>query len=277
MSKETIFSIVTINLNNLNGLKDTINSILNQTFKHYEVIVIDGASDDGSQEYLLGLNCTRIRFFSEQDNGIYDAMNKGLTHITGNYVIFMNSGDAFFDTTVLAKVALITNHVDNKVVFGRAALRLSSGRTVLYPPSFITKSNVSFWLNYALPNHQSMFFPSAYCTQTRYRVDLNISSDSDFKIRAMDNLGFDFIDTTIAKFNLAGISSSFNISPLLMQCKDRLIREDRFGNYPGAMICLIKAIFKWSIYKMARENTDTLIYFIKSSYFWIIRLFWPKS
>ena len=105
-------SIITINYNNLGGLRKTINSILSQTWKEYEWIIIDGGSNDGSKELInttyqrlsqLGFN--PISFWcSEQDGGIYNAINKGIKHCGGEYINCMNSGDEFYASDVLQKV-----------------------------------------------------------------------------------------------------------------------------------------------------------------------------
>ena len=96
-------SIVTINFNNLNGLKKTFESVVNQSFENYEYIIIDGGSIDGSKEY-IEQNIDKLDFFvSEPDNGIYHAMNKGIENSTGDYIYFLNSGDRFFDESVLEK------------------------------------------------------------------------------------------------------------------------------------------------------------------------------
>ena len=94
-------SIITVNKNNAVGLRRTINSVLVQTCKDYEFLVIDGASTDGSAE--LKNEYPQIdRFISEPDGGIYPAMNKGIALATGKYCIFMNSGDTFIDDQVLS-------------------------------------------------------------------------------------------------------------------------------------------------------------------------------
>ncbi|WP_158993216.1 glycosyltransferase family 2 protein [Mucilaginibacter sp. L196] len=86
-------SIITINYNNKDGLQTTIESVINQTNKNFEFIVIDGGSTDGSVE-IIDKNKTDIDIWiSEKDNGIYDAINKGINTATGTYLMFLNSGD----------------------------------------------------------------------------------------------------------------------------------------------------------------------------------------
>ena len=88
-------SVITINLNNAEGLRRTLDSVFRQTTHDFELVVVDGASTDGSVE-LIHTYADRIdRWVSEPDGGIYNAMNKAVAMATGEYVIFMNSGDTF--------------------------------------------------------------------------------------------------------------------------------------------------------------------------------------
>ena len=103
MEQNTRLSIITINYNNLSGLHKTIDSILSQSFKDYEWIVIDGGSSDGSKE-LLEKHIEHFAYWcSEPDKGIYNALNKGLKYANGNYVQFLNSGDWLYENSTLEK------------------------------------------------------------------------------------------------------------------------------------------------------------------------------
>ena len=97
-------SVITINLNNAEGLRRTLDSVFRQSTHDFELVVVDGASTDGSVE-LIHTHADRIdRWVSEPDGGIYNAMNKAVAMATGEYVIFMNSGDTFYEDDVLARV-----------------------------------------------------------------------------------------------------------------------------------------------------------------------------
>lgn len=97
-------SIITINYNNLSGLKKTRDSIIHQTYKDYEWIVIDGGSTDGAKEFLQEHSNEMSYWCSEKDDGVYNAQNKGIALAKGDYVICMNSGDTFHDENVLKNV-----------------------------------------------------------------------------------------------------------------------------------------------------------------------------
>ena len=101
-------SVITVNLNNREGLQKTIHSVIGQTYPNIEYIVIDGASTDGSVK-IIDDNVSNIHLWrSEADSGIYDAMNKGIELATGDYLIFLNSGDYFFRPIVLNCLQLKT-------------------------------------------------------------------------------------------------------------------------------------------------------------------------
>ena len=102
MQQHILYSIIVVCLNSGQRLCDTIESILNQTYEDYEVIVKDGGSSDGSVERLpAGAD---LKICRERDEGIYDAMNRAVSHAAGAYLFFLNCGDYFADEKVLAKV-----------------------------------------------------------------------------------------------------------------------------------------------------------------------------
>lgn len=99
-NQNTKLSIITINLNNKDGLKKTLRSIDNQSNKNFEYLVIDGNSSDGSQDLINNSAFIDIKI-SEKDSGIYDAMNKGIQLAKGEYLLFLNSGDYLNNSEVM--------------------------------------------------------------------------------------------------------------------------------------------------------------------------------
>ena len=95
------YSIITVNLNNACGLEDTIISVFNQTCHDYEFLIIDGGSTDNSRTIIEQYQNQINYWVSEPDNGIFNAMNKGIKASRGEYLIFMNSGDCFYNGKVL--------------------------------------------------------------------------------------------------------------------------------------------------------------------------------
>lgn len=112
-------SVITVNLNNSNGLERTFKSLSSQTFKDFELIVIDGGSTDGSLDLIRKYSTLITYWVSEADKGTYHAMNKGIQAATGDYCFFLNSGDSLAGNTVfesLTKVKLWADVVSGNVL-----------------------------------------------------------------------------------------------------------------------------------------------------------------
>ena len=112
----TTFSVITICLNEERRIDRTLRSAIAQTFPGVEIIVVDGASVDGTLRRVEKYKHRIARLISEPDEGIYDAMNKGAACARGDYIIFMNSGDFFYADTVLQEV--FDHRLDADIVFG---------------------------------------------------------------------------------------------------------------------------------------------------------------
>jgi putative colanic acid biosynthesis glycosyltransferase len=173
------FSVITVTLNNLRGLRATLESIRLQRHADLEVIVVDGKSSDGTAQWLASQGDPRVQWLSESDRGLYDAMNKGLERARGHYVVFMNGGDTFADDQVLQKVAeaaAVEPHPD--LIYGDAVDVTTSGER-LYKRA---RSHSTLWRG-MFTQHQSMFFARGPIGSLRYRLDLRLSGDYDFIAR----------------------------------------------------------------------------------------------
>lgn len=106
------YSIITVNYNNKEGLRKTIESVIHQTYRDFEFIIIDGGSTDGSDDVLKEYDAQIDYWVSEPDGGIYQGMNKGIKKATGEYLNFMNSGDCFFTSDILEKVSHYNSDAD---------------------------------------------------------------------------------------------------------------------------------------------------------------------
>ena len=115
-------SIITINYNNLEGLKRTEEPVVNQTWQDFEYIIIDGGSTDGSAAYIENQRGHIDYWVSEPDKGIYNAMNKGIKAATGDFIILMNSGDVFYNDTII-DVLVSELKTTDAIVYGDVVLR----------------------------------------------------------------------------------------------------------------------------------------------------------
>lgn len=112
MKNNPVLSVITIVYNNAKDIERTMLSVLNQTYSNIEYVVIDGASTDGTLQIIKKHEDRLAKLISEKDKGIYDAMNKGLVAATGDYVLFMNSGDEIYENTTVEKIFATATDAD---------------------------------------------------------------------------------------------------------------------------------------------------------------------
>ena len=195
-------TVITINYNNRYGLEKTIDSIVNQSCKNFEFIVIDGGSDDGSKELLLQNDKEITYWVSESDDGIYHAMNKGIQLSRGEYCIFMNSGDTFYDLMVLERVRPFLNGTD--VVYGNTVYTDGKIRKSADEPPYFSFFFVSSF------SHQSTFIRTELLKNQLYDETLKIVADWKFFLQTLiiGSGTFKAIDITVALYDANGISST---------------------------------------------------------------------
>ena len=114
------FSIITICLNERNNIEKTIKSVINQNYKDFEYLIIDGGSIDGTAEIISKYSDKLSYFVSEKDQGIYSAMNKGIRHSNGEYLLFLNGGDYLAEINVLSK--FIDEDFSEDIIYGNLFL-----------------------------------------------------------------------------------------------------------------------------------------------------------
>ena len=198
-----MIDVITINKNNIDGLRKTIESVVCQTrFDQVNMIVIDGGSDDGSVDVIKQYQ-DRINYWvSEKDDGIYHAMNKGIDVATGDYCIFLNSGDYFSSNNVIER---ILPELDRDIVYGDEYK--DNGKTIKLSkyPSIIDDN---FFRKTALP-HQSTFIRTRLLKNIHYSTKWKLLGDSLWFYERIveDKVGYKHISLPISVYNLDGISS----------------------------------------------------------------------
>tara|TARA_B100001057_G_scaffold381390_1_gene387260 strand:- start:199 stop:948 length:750 start_codon:yes stop_codon:yes gene_type:complete len=123
-----LFSIITVVFNSKKELERTVHSIQNQSCKNFEHIIIDAASTDGTAKYIESLSFKNIKYLSEEDNGIYDGMNKGIDLSNGDYMLFLNAADTFANDSVLERVAQSIEYSQPKIIYGGANIYSENGK-----------------------------------------------------------------------------------------------------------------------------------------------------
>ena len=200
------YSIITVNYNNKDGLRKTIESIENLNYTDYEYIIIDGGSTDGSVDVIREHERTISYWISEKDNGIYNAMNKGVCQAKGEYVNFMNSGDTFYDTNVLDIVEPFLK--DNDLVIGKEFHQdpISGETATTFLPCRISMAT---FVSGFLP-HQSGFIRRSLLQKMPYDENLRIVSDWKFYMMQIvyKSSSIKLIDTIICRREQGGISNS---------------------------------------------------------------------
>ncbi len=214
-----LFSVITINYNNGEGLRQTISSVVSQTNHDYEFIIIDGGSSDESVN-IIRMFTDKIDFWvSEKDHGVYHAMNKGVAHAHGDYCIFMNSGDCFYNQTVLERVNA-ANPTEN-VVVGKVAIDRQDH--IISPPP---KGDLTMYHLYSgsIP-HQGSFINTDLLRRFPYDEELKISSDWKFFVQTLiiNNGSIRYLDEFVARYDTDGLSS--NNPKLMRQEKEKVMAE----------------------------------------------------
>ena len=167
------YSIITVNYNNKEGLRNTIESVIHQTYRDFEFIVIDGGSTDGSAEVLKEYDSQITYWVSEKDKGIYNAMNKGIAKATGEYLNFMNSGDCFYANDILEKVS--NYHYNSDFIVGKDYhynTETSQGHASIQPPR---TTMIHFFV--ATLDHQSSFIKRELFEDSLYDENYRLVSD----------------------------------------------------------------------------------------------------
>ncbi len=201
--KEYSVSIITVNLNNKAGLLKTIRSIQNQTFNEIDYIVIDGGSTDGSKE-LIEQTQFISKWVCEEDEGIYDAMNKGIGLATGEYLLFLNSGDCLHDNATLEKIVPLLNQFD--IIYGDLFFADKLNPYIYHYPSELS---FSFLFNASLAHPATFIKRDLFGRFGQYDTRFQIVADWAFFINVIvkKNASTKHIKQIISDFDTNGISS----------------------------------------------------------------------
>lgn len=197
-------TVITIVYNNARDIERTVLSVLNQTYPHIEYLVIDGASTDGTLEILKKYQHRLAMLISEKDKGIYDAMNKGLALATGDYVLFMNSGDEIYASDTVENV--FASAPDADIYYGETEMYdenwKSLGQRRHKTPESFTWKDFKYGMSIS---HQAVYIRRALTEpfDSRYKL----SADIDWVIKAAKQ-AVKIVNTKIfvAKYLVGGMS-----------------------------------------------------------------------
>ncbi len=225
-------SVITVAWKNLAGVEKTWRSLSYLAAApdiEFEWIVVDGGSNDGTEEFLKNLNGQyRLRYISEKDNGIYDAMNKGIQLASGDYALFLNSGDVFHPDAA-AFVRKLSSIPRNKpaMVIGDALLDFGNGHKTT------RRAKQGWYIYHSLPaSHQAIFFPMQGLKLCPYDLRYKVSSDYALAAKLYKS-GYPFkrIQGLVSEFSMGGVSTSNNIE----LCQDAKNVQRTILHVPGLL------------------------------------------
>ena len=203
-----MISIITITYNAERWLERTMKSVLEQTCKEYEYIIVDGSSTDGTLDIIRRLESQfegKLSLKSDPDKGLYDAMNKGIARAKGDFVWFINAGDEIYDADTLTHIVAAAKD-DTDVVYGKACIVNADGVKVSEhhkptPPNLQRKH----LLNGLVVCHQAILVRRSIAD--KYNTDYRICADYDWVVRAVSASKKNaYLDEYVCKFLTEGVS-----------------------------------------------------------------------
>lgn len=245
-------SIITVVLNNKKTVKDALLSIGSQDYEDMEHIIIDGGSTDGTQSIIDKYKYWRTVFISERDNGIYEAMNKGLRIASGEIIGFLNSDDLYANEKVISEVVATMNKKKVDAVFGDLVLFAAQNpynivryyQSKNFSPKTLTKG--------IMPAHPTLYLrKSVYEEYGYFKTDYSIGADFEFVTRIFkDNkITYHYIPKIIIKMRAGGASTKnlksnwiLNME-ILRACRENGLRTNLFkiySKYPRKVFNSIK-------------------------------------
>ena len=202
MTELPLISVITVVKNGEDCLEATIQSVLNQTYKPVAYIIIDGGSTDGTLS-IIQKHEHRIAYWeSKPDKGIYDAMNKAVLKASGDWIHFMNAGDAFFEDAVLETIFKNPIPTETGVLYGDTEIVSRSKKP------YLSKAKKLEFFSKNMPFcHQAAFVRQHYMARG-FDTQYTLAADYDFFYRLYrEKAGFQYLPLVVAKYNAQGISS----------------------------------------------------------------------
>ena len=212
------FSIITVCLNAGNDLLETVESTLMQSYNEFEIIVKDGFSKDKSISKLP--QDRRIRVIQKKDSGIYEAMNQGIEAAHGDYIIFMNAGDKFYDSEVLKHIVDGIKKNPGELYYGRCYNRILD---VVDPaPKKLTK----YFCYRSMICHQATIYKDSMLKKRGYDISYTVGADRERMLHAVieEKAKCVYIPIIVVAFQGGGFCTTEKAKKMLVNEKTRLIK-----------------------------------------------------
>lgn len=179
-------SVITVVYNGEDFLEKTICGILNQNYKNFEYIIIDGGSSDGTLDIIKKYEDKIDYWISEKDSGIYDAMNKGIDLSKGDWINFMNAGDTFYNSEVLKEI-FSNQEISADLIYGNAVLIEKDGKF----SNKIASTDLDNLWKQAKFGHESLFVKSKILKENKFNLYYSVAADYDFIMKCF-HTGYKF-------------------------------------------------------------------------------------
>jgi len=245
-------SIITVVWNNKDTIRDAIESVLSQTYKNIEYIIIDGASTDGTVEIIKCYGNEISKFISEPDNGLYDAMNKGIKLATGDIIGILNSDDVYINNQVIEKVVKVFQEKKVDSVYADLVyVRPDALENVVrhYDSSHFHPDKFAYgWM----PAHPTFFVKrEMYKKYGYFKTDYKIAADYELLVRFLKKykISYYYLNEIIVKMRTGGVSTSGLKSnyilnkEIIQACKENGVSTNWIkvlSKYPTKLMGLIK-------------------------------------
>lgn len=239
MNKPKI-TVVTVCYNAVKEIERTLNSVISQTYDNLEYIVVDGGSKDGSldviNKYERGINV----WMSEPDKGIYDAMNKGVTLASGDYIIFMNAGDCFFNDEVLNDSVSKLGDLYPDSFYGDVIYQYTYGN------KYVHAKEISYIENDMVCSHQSIFVKTNLLKNRPFDLQYKLAADYNFILSIyLSGASFKRIELPVSIVDSAG---GMTYSNFIRSHKE--VIKIKTNNGHNSIACYCEFVYKVTRFKI---------------------------
>ena len=230
-----MISIITASFNNASTLSQTIDSLLSQSFKDIEYLIIDGFSTDGTKEIITSYSSKISKFVSEKDSGIYDALNKGIALSTGDIIGFLHADDTYANPEILEKVsAAFEQSPDTWAVYGDLQFVSQNDTSKVIRRWKSKPFQKSLLAKGWMPPHPTLFLRrEVYEKYGRFDTSYRIAADYDFILRVFSQPLFSavYIPEVFINMRMGGASTG-NLKNLLQKSKEDylILKRNKTGN-----------------------------------------------
>lgn len=239
MNNIPLITIITVSYNAVKTIENTILSVINQSYKRIEYIIIDGGSKDGTIDIIKKYSNSITYWISEPDNGIYDAMNKGIIRATGDWINFMNCGDTFYNSEVLTDIFNNKQYPTADIIYGNS--KIISTNNQIYES--ISNKNIDFLQYEPIYRHGASF------------VKTEVHKQFLFQLNKIPNIGY-ALDFDVI-YSLYKTGKKFQQVNIFIMC----YAEEGMSNHP-----ILNRYYVYKITSNSNFLSKQFIYFIKCIY-----------